>query len=77
MSERAALNLLCSISDRFMELCLYMTIACELRVVMGPQTQEECAHNQRTAIWQPTFCVQNSPKVAQQACLQTSTLEAW
>jgi hypothetical protein len=46
MSERAALNLLCSISDRFTELCLYMTIACEWRVVMGPETHEERVHNQ-------------------------------
>jgi hypothetical protein len=71
MSERAALHLLCSISDRFTELSLYMTIACEWRVVMGPETHEECVHNQRTAIWQPTFCLQYSPKFAQQACLQT------
>jgi hypothetical protein len=45
MSERAALDLLCSISDLFTELCLYMTIACEWRVVMGPETHEECATN--------------------------------
>jgi hypothetical protein len=45
MSERAALNLLCSISDRFTALCLYMTIACEWRVVMGPETHEECTTN--------------------------------
>jgi hypothetical protein len=35
MSERAALDLLCSISDRFTELCLYMTIACEWRAMAG------------------------------------------
>jgi hypothetical protein len=73
MSERAALDLLCSISDHFTKLCLYMTIACEWRVVMGPETHEECVRNQRTAIWQPTFCMQYSPKFAQQACLKTLT----
>jgi hypothetical protein len=52
MSERAALNILCSISDRFMDLCLYMTIACEWSAVMGPETHEQCVHNQRTAIRQ-------------------------
>jgi hypothetical protein len=54
MSERAALDLLCSICECFTELCLHMTIACEWRVVMGPETHEECVQNQRTAIWQPT-----------------------
>jgi hypothetical protein len=68
MSGRAALGLICSISDRFTELCLYMTIACEWRVVMGPETHKESVRNQRTAIWQPTFCMQYSPKFAQQAC---------
>jgi hypothetical protein len=71
MSERAALDLICSISDRFTKLCLYMTIACEWRLVKGPEPHEECLHNQRTAIWQ-TFSMQYSPKFAQQACLQTS-----
>jgi hypothetical protein len=65
MSERAALNLLCLISDLFTELCLYMTIAYEWRVVMVPETHEECVRNQSTAIWQPTFCLQYSPKFAQ------------
>jgi hypothetical protein len=72
MSERA-LDLLCSIRDCFTDRCLYMTIACEWRVVMGPETHEECVHSQRTAIWQPTFYMQYSPKFAEQACLQTVT----
>jgi hypothetical protein len=82
MSERAALNLLCSISDRFTDLCLYMTIACEWRVAMGPETHEECVHNQRTAIWQPNVlyvlhAVQ--PEVCTTGMLANfnQTLEAW
>jgi hypothetical protein len=73
MSERAALDLLCSISDRFTDLCLYMTIACEWRVVMGPETNEECVRSQPGAIWQRTFCMQYSPKFAQQTCLEIPT----
>jgi hypothetical protein len=52
MSERSALDILCSISDRFTDLCLYMTIAGEWGAVMGPGTHEECVHNQHTAIRQ-------------------------
>jgi hypothetical protein len=46
----------------------YAMYGASRRVVMGPETHEECMHNQCTAIWQPTFCMQYSPKFAQQAC---------
>jgi hypothetical protein len=73
MSERAALHLLFSTSDRFTEPCLYLTIACEWRVVMGPETQGEFVHNKRTALWQPTFCMQYSTT----GMFVNQTLESW
>jgi hypothetical protein len=45
--------------------CTCSPIACEWRSVMGPDTHEQCLHNQRTAIWQPTCCMQYSLKFAQ------------
>jgi outer membrane receptor for Fe3+-dicitrate len=78
MSERAALNLLCSISNRFTGLCLYMTIAYEWRVAMGPETHEECVqltHSNLAAY--VLHAVQ--PKVCTTVMLAkfNQTLEAW
>jgi hypothetical protein len=76
MSERAALDLLCSISDCFTELCWYMTIACEWRVVMGPERMRAQPTHSNLAAY-VLHAVQ--PEVCTTGMLATfnQILEAW
>jgi hypothetical protein len=85
MSERAALGILSSTCDLFMDPCLYMTIACEWSAMMGPGTHEQCVHNHRTAIRQDLQALQAyvlqavQPEVCTTGMLANfdQALEAW